>query len=96
MDIGWTALLSTVIPFLVSFLKDRTWPDWAKQGLCLAFALLAATISGVLTEHISLHALNVELFLGSVGWAFMEAQAIYKLIKPTSVNQTLTDIKVLP
>jgi len=96
MDIGWTALLAAAIPFIVSFLKNRTWPDYVKQGLCLVLALVAAGVSGVLTDHISLHEFNVELFLGSVGWAFTEAQGIYKLIKPTPLNLRLTEFKVLP
>ena len=82
LTLGVAASLAWMIPFVVSFLKQRAFPASVNMLLAAGAAFGIATIGVLVSGEVDFSngIQDVDVFLGAAGLAFMESQVVYRLI----------------
>lgn len=78
-------LVSLLMPPLVSWLKDASWPDWAKVCLSVATSGVAAAIVSAIEGFINVHTIGT-----STAMIFSGATIFYKTwFQSSQLNERL-------
>jgi biotin transporter BioY len=86
-----TLACGLLMPFVVSWLKGRNWPDWAKVLLSLGLSI----VGGALVAFVD-GSLNLQTLAHSSTAIFTSATVFYKLwFETTSVNSHLEQLQPL-
>jgi|SRR3989304_6277484 len=94
IETGLGVMFGAFLPPLISFLKQRHWPVWAKMVLTIGLSLVAGAVSSAIDGTVNFNGDLIhdpEGLLAAAAAAFTSATVIYRtFFRDTNWNDTLT------